>query len=297
MSESQVPGLSPGEQPPAVTVSSLDMVRDIVAMPHGPERDRAVDTFMRQRARLHRNQARGLCRTNSVPESKYLDDVHAIVLAATWMLLVKCAEEPDLLPRVDTWEAIQYRFVRDQVRRELDRMDAPASGMVNKRRRYREAERTRSTLRDALRREPTPEEIVEATNARLSAARKDAARQAILITAEDLSLQVTVPPEAADGTHVDLDDSFVLHPAEGKDLVQRVLALLEEADPVLHRVGQLWFGEVYVEGGALPGRDLATYIAANTGMTPRAARAAVASIRRLALGMLSDLGIDGLEAS
>jgi len=293
MTETKVPGVPAGVAPPLVTETSVDQVRRIVALPPGPERDLAIDTFMREHDRLHRNQARNLCRINSVPEGKYLEDVYAIVLAGTWMLLVKCMQEPDLLPKVETWEAIQYRFVRDQVRRELDRIDAPASGMVNKRRRYREVERTRSALRVELRREPTPEEIVEATNARLLATRKDAARQAILVTEEDLSLQVTVPPEAADGAHTDLDDSFVLHPAEGKQLVGRVLRVVEEADPTLHRVAQLWFGEVYVEGGAAPGRDLTSYIANNTGLTPREVRESVAQIRRLALGMLRDMGIDG----
>lgn len=284
------------EDLPRVSETTIDILRAITSLPAGSERERQVESFIRARLRVFRRQARSLCRVNSVPVAKWGEDVEAIVAEAAWDLISRMINDPDALSSVITWEAILFRHARVRVRSFIDHAVSPASGMVTAHRRHRETERSRSVLRSELGREPSDEEIVATTNARV-AALPNAAYQGRTVTSADLSVPgpaAELDEELAGETHVDFAEDYVIHPAEGRQFVADVIQAALEHDPDTGRVASLWMGDVYASGGLPEGTDTITHICRQLGLTRAKVRDHIASIRILGIELLYEIGVEGV---
>lgn len=289
--------MTAADQIPRVETATTDVLRGIVSMPAGPERELAVESFIASRMPLFNRHGRGLCRINSVQPSKYLEDVTAIVAEVAWVMIREALEDPSVLDKIVTWEAILYRRARVRVRSYIDNNDHPASGMVTARRRHREVQKTRSLLRAELDREPTNQEIIAETNKRL-AHLKNASYQGMAISEEDLHLptQAADPELAMDTTsHVDFAEDYILHPAEGRAVVTKTIAACYEHNEVTGRVAELWMGDAYSSGGADVGTDTITHIGKVMAMSRPKVLAHVVEVRRIAIGVLAGMGIEGLD--
>lgn len=285
-------------QAPEVTVSTLDILRGIVTMPAGPAREAAVNDFIAARLPMFTRQARGLCRINSVQVGTYLDDVAAIVAEVAWEMIREALDDPSTLERIITWEAILYRRARVRVRSYIDRTEAPAAGMTTARRRHREVQRTRSLLRGELDREPNDAEVITETNKRL-AHLKDAAYQGMAITEEDLRMPGQVAdPELALEQHrvVDFAEDYILHPTEGRQVVARTIEACYRHDHATGKVAELWMGDVYSTGGPGEGTDTITHICQVMAMTRPRVQEHIGRVRRIAIDLLADMGVEGLTA-
>ncbi|MPV50150.1 hypothetical protein GCG21_09055 [Pseudactinotalea sp. HY160] len=284
---------------PDITQTTLDVVAGIAAMPAGVARDRAVTDFIVARGPLFDRWTKNLCRINSVPATTYGDDVRAIVAEAAWDLLATAIDDPASLEAIATWEAICYRSARSRVRTFIDKAAAPASGMTTARRRHREAQRSRSELRAALGREPGTHEVIEHANGRLSHL-SNQANQGMVITSDDLQLPGQVPdPDLAmeHHSHVDYAEDYVLHPLEGRALVQRIIDTCNEQDELIGQVARLWVQDVYSTGRQAEGGDTVTHIGKALSIARPRVHELIDEIRLISIALLTELGIDGPETA
>lgn len=284
---------------PDIIETTLDIVARIAAMPAGAQRDHAVTDFITARTPLFERWTKNLCRINSVPASTYGDDVRAIVLETAWDMLATAIDDPTTLEAIATWEAICYRSARSRVRTYIDRAASVASGMTTARRRHREAQRSRSELRATLGREPSGQEIIEHANGRLSHL-SNQANQGMVITTDDLQLPGQAPdPDLAleHHSHVDYAEDYVLHPLEGRALVQRIIDTCNEQDELIGQVAELWVQDVYSTGRQGPGADTVTHIGKTLSIARPRVHELIDEIRLISIALLSDLGIEGAEAT
>lgn len=193
----------------------IQELRAIAADSDGATQSAAVDELLRGCKPLFARYARALCRSNSVPATRYLDDIEALVAAEAWELITEAIADPDILDDIPTFEARLFVRVRPKVRSFVDRFESPASGMVAARRRVREVAKTRSQLRRAGV-EPKIETVIAETNARLRRTRKDAERQGMLV---DVSTFI----EAAPATPVNEYTARVPAPSASDVLFRQVV--------------------------------------------------------------------------
>lgn len=255
-----------------------------------------IEEFVEQHLPMFRNQASGLCRTCGVPKDRYLDEAESLVHLAASTLLRKAEEDISSLDGIQNWEAILWRQARVLFRSFVDNNDSSLSGTVAKRRRYREAQRTRTILRDKLEREPTDAEVVEETNARMTSLRKDAANQGILISLDDLRLpssneSVEILADVPDDF---MDDGFVLHPVEGKALVAEIISHCRQRGELIGRFASLWLAEAYTSGRSDIGGDTVAYICRTLEITRARFAELDSEVKRLAQELLRDKGIEGI---
>jgi len=275
-----------------MTTPTVEVLRGILGIEDPGHRHRELEIFVAERMPLYERYAVRLCRTNSAPISKHLEDVMGVVLESAWTVINDATEDPSLLDRTENWEAITFRRARWEVRKFLDRAVAPASGMTTARRRHRKVQEMRSKLRAELGREATDAEIIDAANQSLSHL-KDAANQGMVITAADLQLatQVSDVDAALDSfTHVDFAEDYVIHPLEGRRIVEDVVNRCFEVDFTLGQAASIWMADVYTDGGAVAGTDTITHIGAELRLTANQVREYVSLIRRVALEILKEMG-------
>lgn len=278
---------------PPLTRTSLDEVRDIIAMPAGHDRDNAVTTFIHRRNPMFVNVARRLCRINSVQPQHYYDDIYAIVLATAWEMLAKAIEDPDSMDTIINWDAIFFRQARARVRSEVDRMSSVASGMTTARRRHREVQRSRSELRSLLMREPSNEEMINHANKRLSG-RSDQKNQGMVITHEDVDLP-SKAPDASQAlethTYIDFSEDCILHPLDWQHVIEQTVTRCCERDPDLGKVATLWVHDVYNSAGEC-GPDLVTYICRTAELKRPHVEELIEQVRLVARDVLAQRGIN-----
>lgn len=271
-------------------------VERIVTLADAAEYRRQAETFLARHRGLWRRIAAHLCRANSVRRTDYLDDVESHVMVAAWEMLEAARQDAGLLGSMRSFPAVVHFHARPRVRSFLDRATAPASGMVGAQRRRRELQRTRAELAALRGREPTTAEVVDTTNERLAATRKDPARQGMVVSRSDalalrgaLSFDETLDSQQPARTEPD----FVLHPVEGRELVASVVRAARAEDRTLGQVAALWLGEAYASGP--PDRDTVRWIAGRLGLTRRQTLRHVERVRRLGVTHLAGIGVGAAE--
>lgn len=107
-------------------------------------------------------------------------------------------QTPHYATNVIKFETIIFYHARDRYRRETDKMDTPASGMVNSKRKQRELQKTVHQLHNQGIHNPTVTQIVQETNNRLLATRKNPKRSGILVSERDLQTNWQPPTTIED---------------------------------------------------------------------------------------------------
>lgn len=253
-------------------------VRAILALGSPAEQERAIAQLLDDYTPCFRRQARRLCATNAVAPATHLDDVLQLVLEAAWGVLTALVSNPASVEGMVSLESRVWVVARPVVRSEMDKIKSPASEMVSAQRRAREIARTRLEMLTSGREQPTVQEIITATNDRVTQLRTDAARQGLLVTAEDL----TVGQSAAN-----IEEDWVTqrgtpaHDATATDMTQRVLRAASREGAPVYEAALIYLTEAL--GPTDPNKpDVTRQIAAELGVSPRRARALMNTV--IALG-------------
>jgi len=251
--------------------ATRDVVADIVSIDDRATRLSAVNSFLHSRKGQFERMAASMLRTYRVRDMSLTGDVANILAKTAYTIIEKMAggwapSNPSI-----TFEVQVRMDSRAQVRSLLDHELPKLSGSVGAQRRYREAQKTVTELSHLLGRAPTPEEIITATNSRLRTARKDAAREGLLVNEADL-----VAPGAAimsidsENFHEPLvydyqagdGMSALMDLMTSRELVRSVVAACSEQSEELGVVARVW---------------LATVLDSNTDPTHRSVRAQMAA--------------------
>lgn len=276
----------------------LDEVEHIVTIEDEDAYLAAAQDFIGRNMSLWRRIASHLCKNNSVRRVDYLEDVESHVMEVVWEMLERSRLDIGYLLSMRSFPAIVVFNARPKVRSFLDHATAPAAGMVGAQRRRREIQRTRSEMAAMRGEEPSLREVIDATNARLAATRKNPTRQGMVVSAEDdLVFRGAMSFDEAidsDMGPVDFGSDFILHPAEGPVLVRTVVQMAKDEDPALGRVAELWMTEAYSEGGPPPGQDTVSWIAKSLGITRKRTAEHIARVRELGVEYLARMGITDL---
>ena len=159
---------------------------DAILSATGRQRQHLLDDFMRSKLRVFRSIGHTLCRNASMDVTRHLDEATAIVGAECVVMMNEIIADPTRLEKVTSFDGKLWVRCRPVFRTYCDSAagGVNATGAIALSRRKREMGRMRESLRASYDREPTNEEIVEATNVKMNATRKNAARQAMVCSVE-----------------------------------------------------------------------------------------------------------------
>lgn len=124
--------------------------------------------------------------------------IQTIIAESFCAITNQMRQTPHYATNVIKFEAIIFYHARDRYRRETDKMDTPASGMINSKRKQRELKKTVHQLHNQGIHNPTVSQIIQETNDRLLATRKNPKRSGILVTEKDLQTNWQTPTTIED---------------------------------------------------------------------------------------------------
>lgn len=228
----------------------------------GLTRARLIDDFARTKIRDMRSIALQLCRVCGLDPMVHGDDAVGVVETQFTIIVNSLVKDPSRLDKITAFNGYLFAHSKAPMRSYGDGAQSgeKPSGTTSLARRQRELARTQAALRAELNAEPTPEQIVEVTNARMRAKRKDAERQGMISTVEDLQQPSNVPllPEENDAP-VWMHSDAPLAPHEARSFLRRAIACAMEADERLAKVLGAWLGSTFDEniGGPRPVNEVA----------------------------------------
>lgn len=254
----------------------------------GRARQHLLDDFMRGKQRVFRSVAMKLCRTNSMDITRHLDEAASIVAAECVAWVNELLAHPERLEQISSFDGKLWLRCRPVFRSYCDGAagGVNASGAVALARRMREMGRMREALRAQFDREPTNVEIVEATNEKMRATRKDPERQSMICSLDDLR---TDPVTYSIGEH-DItanSDESLLAPHEASGTVAAVIRLAAAHSDSLGVVAKAWIGDLY--NPAVQSIRTPAQIAELLGMTPAAVSRQLSQLRVVARSYLADV--------
>ncbi|WP_251153773.1 hypothetical protein [Cellulosimicrobium sp. Marseille-Q4280] len=216
----------------------------------GRAQARLIDDFARTKIRDMRSIALQLCRVCGLDPMVHGDDAVGVVETQFTIIVNALIKDPSRLDKITAFNGYLYAHSKAPMRTYGDGAQSgeKPSGTTALARRQRELARTQAALRAELNAEPTPEQIVDVTNTRMRAKRKDAARQGMISTLEDLQQPTNVPllPEENDAP-VWMHSDAPLAPHEARSFLRRAIACAMEADERLARVLAAWLGSTFDE--------------------------------------------------
>ncbi|MFC8797300.1 hypothetical protein ACFT2C_06180 [Promicromonospora sp. NPDC057138] len=235
-----------------------------------------------------RSIARYLVRTNRLTFTSHVDDVIGIVAAECAEWLAEMVADPTKIDGIRrSFDGVLYLRCRPKVKSYADgAASGRPSGTVALARRLREAERTRDGLRASLNREPTTPEVVEATNARMAATRKNPQRQGMLVRVEDLQTDVVTfeldDLDTPAGATID-DDLIATH--EALATIRSVVEAADSIDEEHGKIARAWIAGIYDPNY----QDVRTSaeIAALVGLPTARVRRVISRLRSVARGFLA----------
>ena len=286
---------------PKITTTHEE-VRSIMAIADPTRRKEAEEAFITRRMALFRRFAASFCSIYGVGRQKHFDeDVLSIVAEEAFVMLVEARNDISVLDSVNNWEATLYVRARAKVRRYIDHNADVITGLVSARRRRRIVRQVRIELIRSLQREPSGEEVIAEANRRHQHL-KDPARQGMVFTRKDrfgvrsVSLNAPVAnrgDEDATELHevftVDFAEDYIVHPMEGRKLVDAIIQRAAEVDPMLGRIAQLWTSDAY----SLQGEDTDTFsmISRHTGLSRKIVHERIQAIRDIGMQVWWELGL------
>lgn len=254
----------------------------------GRARQHLLDDFMRAKLKVFRSIAMKLCRTNSMDITRHLDEATSIVAAECVAWLNELVAHPERLDQVSSFDGKLWLRCRPVFRSYCDGAagGVNASGAVALQRRMREMGRMREALRAKFDREPTNVEIVEATNEKMRATRKDPERQSMICSLDDLR---TDPVTYSIGDHdiAGSEAESLLAPHEASGTVAAVIKLATSHSETLGIVAKAWIGDLY--NPAVQTIRTPAQIAEMLGMTPAAVSRQLSQLRVVARSYLADV--------
>jgi hypothetical protein len=270
--------------------SVLDRLREMAAA-SGAERARLRDAFIGDERKLFRFLAHRLCRTLGLPAALHRDDVEQLVAIEALAWVDELVAHPAAIEDIESFEGLLHVRSRASVRAWADRHLSPASGMVALNRRVRKLNQLRDEMRAATGAEPSDRELAHEHNRRMTATRKDAAKQGMLVTSADLRVSGPAVDIHALELAAARPEESLLHPTEGPALVRAVIERARAIGGITADVAEAWLSGVYASEGAqrvLTSREVAEQL----GLPQESAAAQVRKVRTLAKRILADqLGI------
>ncbi len=272
-------------------VSTLDQLRVIAGAVSARERTALRDDFIASRRKLYRLVAHRLCRTLGMPYATHREDVEQLVAMEAVTFVEELVATPARIEEITNWEGLLHVRARATVRAWADRNLSPASGMISLSRRVRQLNQLRDEMRAASGLEPSDREVASEHNRRMTATRKDAAKQGMLVHAGELNLA----RPAADIHDLELaamtPEGGLLHATEGPRLVAAVVAKARVIGGVTADVAACWLSGVYDSEGDQ--RVLTAHeVAEQLGLPQASAAAQIRKVRTLAQRVLAEqLGI------
>lgn len=263
-------------------------IDDILAAT-GRNRQYLLDDFMRSKLKVFRSIAFTLCRKASMDIVRHLDEATAIVATECVIWMNEILVDPARLDQVTSFDGKLWLRCRPVFKSYCDGAagGVNASGAVALARRKREMGRTREALRSAFDREPTNPEIVEATNVKMRAVRKDPDRQGMICSVDDLRTDPVAYALVNQNDVADSSDDPLLASHEASRTIASVIRVAEQTSVILGQVARCWIGDLY--NPAVQTIRTPTQIAGELGMTAAAVSRQLAHLRVVARSYLSDV--------
>lgn len=210
------------------------------------------------------------CRTSGDVYGNHREDVTSIVAERVLLVLREYAEDGKHAG-VQNWYSYLYGVSRYAALAYFNSSNVTAaSGMTALLRRQRHLGRTRAELRSSLGREPEDREVVEAANKNMMERRSNPSKQGALVDLSDLSVILPTVDVQDHDREVEDDESALLAPVEGRELVTLIVDACAQASPELGTTAQIWIGRMYSDPPVLgSAADVATALSINT---PKASR-------------------------
>lgn len=255
----------------------------------GRARQYLLDDFMRSKLGVFRSLAHKLCRTNSMDINRHLDEATSIVAAECVVMVNEILAKPARLDQItSSFDGVLWLRCRPVFRSYCDSAvgGVNASGAVALSRRMRQMGRMREALRSSFDREPTNEEIVEATNVKMREARKDPKRQSMICTMGDLRTD-PVAYSLADHDIADWGTESLLAPHEASRTINAIIKVAEQTSDDLGLVARAWCGDLY--NPAVLAIRTPAQIAELLGLSPAVVSRQLSNLRVVARGYLADI--------
>ncbi|MFC7400912.1 hypothetical protein [Citricoccus sp. GCM10030269] len=280
-------GMAPDLEESGLEESTLDQLRAVVRAETTGERRALRDRFVTGRRKLFRMMAHRLCRTLGLPPALHRDDVEQLVALECLAWLDELVEDPAQIEGIVNWEGLLQVRARATVRAWADRNLSPASGMVALSRRIRLLNQLRDEMRAATGAEPSDRDLEREHNRRMAAARKDAAKQGMLVSSGEVNLARPAVDIFALELAVAAPESGLLHSTEGPSIVRAVVDRARRIGGITADVADCWLSGIYSSEGDQ--RVLTSgEVAAQLGLTQQSASAQIRKVRALAKRVLSE---------
>jgi hypothetical protein len=264
----------------------------VLAISDPVTRDLAVDGFLRDRRDSHIVIARKHIQSRGENPARFLDDILSIVLEQDYQLLQEVIADPAVLDEVQNWSGFLHARCRNAVAQFFETgLGAPMARMAGVMRRRGQLAATRRELLATNQCEPSDEEVVEQTNARMRATRKNPEKQGMICTISDLYIHSDVSEILDSDDAVAPQDDFLVHSSEGPVIVEAIIADATSVHEDLGLVADAWLGDLYGPDPAEPIGQVRTVaeVAQLVGMTRSVVTDHVATIRSRAAVVVANI--------
>lgn len=210
------------------------------------------------------------CRISGDVYGNHREDITSIVAERVLIVLHEFAEDGKHTG-VNNWYSYLYGVSRYAALAYFNSSNVTAaSGMTALLRRQRHIGRIRAELRSTLGREPESREIVQAANQNMIERRSNPGKQGALVDLSDLDVILPTTDVQNHDRELVADESALLAPVEGRELVTLIIDACTEVSPELGTVAAVWIGGMYADPPTL---GVASEVAAALDIsTPKASR-------------------------
>lgn len=212
----------------------------------GARRARMIDDFMRSKMLVFKSIGNYLCGRAGLDTRRHSEDATSLVMVRCMILINDLIDEPIKITSITQFDGYLASLSKSDIRSYADGASSGErpSGAVSRARRTREIAKTRTTLRAELDREPTQDEIIEATNERMHRLRKNPARQSMLVSRDDFTAATTAP--LYEDTDLPYEDrSEVIEADEARKTLDTIAHAAGQVNPVLEKIAYAWLAPVY----------------------------------------------------
>ncbi|WP_375000187.1 hypothetical protein [Aeromicrobium sp. CTD01-1L150] len=265
-----------------------DLLTDIVAAEAGHQRDMLITEFFQLAHRDLFSMAHRFCSSFRVDRNTWADDCYAIILETANGLIEETIENPRMLEKLQSFVSLTQYRARYRITQffESSAGTNPASGMNSMRRRRSELERDRAQMTQTMGRDPSPQEVVAATNDRMRATRKDAARQGMIATVADFDLHQVEDIDDYQEIAEPQTETRYLDRVDVRDALKKTVRLADRVSDELGAVARVWAEPMLL--------DLELELSSNRAIVERCqlslaeVRTARQQLSQLLAGVLSD---------
>lgn len=217
---------------------------------NGEERVLRIDIYLRDRQRIYVTIARTFCTKLGKSVSRYLDEIVGIVRVTEYKLIERARNEPEWFDTIKNWTGFLKSACRNEVRSffETGAGSSGITGVSSHARRVKELNKTAALLRTALNHEPTREEILDETNRRIRATRKDPEREGLVCTSDDFN-PIGETTQLHDYTHAQTpEDDYLVHSTEWPALITECVDRATRRSEELGQIADAYYADAFGDG-------------------------------------------------